>query len=175
MIGARSAFSELDSEIHGTVKFGDGSIVKIEGRDTILFIGKGGEHRKLNDVYFIPRFKANLVSLGQLNEAGCYIYIKRGLLKICNNRRQLLMQVRRTTNRLYILKLKIKQPVSLSARTEKATWSFPALQKLHKEEMVYGLPAIIGMNRLYDGCLIGKQKRTSFPSQASYLRHHSAR
>ena len=45
--------------------------------------------------------------------------------------------------------------------------SFLALQKLHKEKMVYGLPAIEGMNRLCDKCLIGKQKRTSFPSQAS--------
>ena len=45
--------------------------------------------------------------------------------------------------------------------------SFLALQKLHNEKMVYGLPAIEGMNKLCDRCLIGKQKRTSFPSQAS--------
>ena len=48
----------------GTVKLSDGSVVEIEGRDTILFIGKGGEHRKLTDVYCILRLKANLVSLG---------------------------------------------------------------------------------------------------------------
>ena len=39
-------------------------------RGTILFVGKGGEHRKLTGVYFISRLKANLVSLGQLDEAG---------------------------------------------------------------------------------------------------------
>ena len=66
MIAAKFAFSELDSRICGTVQFGDGSVVKIEGRDTILFIGKGGKHHKLTDVYFIPRLKANIVSLGQL-------------------------------------------------------------------------------------------------------------
>ena len=68
MTGAKSAFSELDSGIRGTVKFGDGSVVEIEGRDTILFLNKGGEHHKLTGVYFIPRLKANLVSLGQLDE-----------------------------------------------------------------------------------------------------------
>ena len=57
-------FSKLNSRICGTVKFGDSSVVKIEGRGTILFISKGGEHCKLTDVYFIPRLKANLVSLG---------------------------------------------------------------------------------------------------------------
>ena len=52
-----------------------GSVVEIEGRGTILFISKGGEHRKLTDVYFISRLKANLVSLGQLDEADCFISI----------------------------------------------------------------------------------------------------
>ena len=64
MTGARSVFFQLDSGIHGTVKFGNGSVVEIEGHGTILFLGKGGEHRKLTDFYFIPRLKANLVSVG---------------------------------------------------------------------------------------------------------------
>ena len=109
MTGARSAFFELDSGIRGTVKSGDGSI---------LFVSKGGEHRKLTYVYFIPRLKANLVSLGQLDETGCFISIERELLKIYDNQRRLLTQARRTTNRLYILELEIEQPVSLSAKTQ---------------------------------------------------------
>ena len=34
--------------------------------------------------------------------------------------------------------------------------------------MVHGLSAIKGMNKLCDGCLIGKQRRTPFPSRTSY-------
>ena len=34
--------------------------------------------------------------------------------------------------------------------------------------MVHGLPAIKGVNKLCDGCLISKQRRTPFPSQTSY-------
>ena len=64
MTGAKSAFSKLESGIRGTVKFGDGSIVEIEGHDTILFVGKGGNYHKLTSVYFIPRLKANILSLG---------------------------------------------------------------------------------------------------------------
>ena len=177
MIRARFSFSELDSGIRGTVKFGDGSVVEIEERDTILFIGKGGEHCKLTDVYFIPRLKANLVSLGQLDETSCFISIERGLLKIYDNQRELLTQVRRTTNRLYILELEIEQPVSLSAKTEEVSWrwharyghlNFPALEKLQKKELVHGLPEIKGVNKLCDGCLIGKQRRTPFPSRTAY-------
>jgi hypothetical protein len=39
-----SAFSELDNSIHNMVKFGDGFVVSIEGRDTILFKCKDREH-----------------------------------------------------------------------------------------------------------------------------------
>ena len=119
MTGAKSAFSELDSGIRGTVKFSDGSIVEIEGHGTILFVGKGGNYHKLIGVYFIPRLKANIVSLGQLDKVGCHISIKRGLLRIRDDRRRLLTQVRCTTNRLYILKFEIEQPVNLSARYRK--------------------------------------------------------
>ena len=63
-------------------------------------------------------------------------------------------------NCLYSLELEIEQPVSLSARIEEVAWrwharyghlSFPALQKLHKEEMVHSFLAIKGMNRLCNG------------------------
>ena len=118
MAGAKSAFFELDSGICGMVKFGDGSVVEIKGRDTILLVDKGGDHRKLTNVYFIARLKANLVSLDQLDEASCYIFIERGLLKICDDQWRLLTQVRRVVNRLYILEFEIEQPVSLSARTK---------------------------------------------------------
>jgi hypothetical protein len=37
MTGVRSAFTEIDSSITGSVKFGDGSHVEICGRGTILF------------------------------------------------------------------------------------------------------------------------------------------
>ena len=37
MTGSKEAFSELDSNVTGTVKFGDGLRVAIRGRDTIIF------------------------------------------------------------------------------------------------------------------------------------------
>ena len=47
MTGSKSVFCELDSGIRGMVKFSDGSVVEIEGHDTILFVDKGGKHHKL--------------------------------------------------------------------------------------------------------------------------------
>jgi hypothetical protein len=51
MTGSRSVFSELDSEIRGSVKFVNGTIIDVEGWGTILFIGNGGEHHRLTGVF----------------------------------------------------------------------------------------------------------------------------
>ena len=64
MTGALSAFSELDTGICVTVKFGDGSVVDIKGRGTVLYKCRNGEHRALGGVYHIPHLTANIVSLG---------------------------------------------------------------------------------------------------------------
>jgi hypothetical protein len=82
MTGAREVFTELNTNINGTVRFGDGSVVPIKGRGTILFEAKTGEHQRLSEVYYIPRLTANIVSLGQLDEEGCKVDIEHGLLRI---------------------------------------------------------------------------------------------
>jgi hypothetical protein len=64
MTGTCTIFSELNTSVTGTVKFGDGSVVYIEGKGTVLFACKSGEHRRLDGVYYIPRLTTNIVSLG---------------------------------------------------------------------------------------------------------------
>ena len=67
MTGSKEAFSELNDDVIGTVKFGDGSRdvigtlkfgdgsrVAIQGRGTIIFRCQNGKHRVLTDVYYIP-------------------------------------------------------------------------------------------------------------------------
>ncbi|XP_066323684.1 uncharacterized protein [Miscanthus floridulus] len=70
MTGQRDAFSELDTSVHGTVRFGDGSVIAIEGHGTILFKCKNGAHQVLAGVDYIPRLTARIISVGQLDEDG---------------------------------------------------------------------------------------------------------
>lgn len=57
MMRSRSAFSDLDTSIVGTVRFSDGSVVKIN-------TCKNGEHRTIVNAYFIPRLTMNIISVG---------------------------------------------------------------------------------------------------------------
>jgi hypothetical protein len=54
MTGSRAAFADLDTTVSGSVRFGDDSMAEIEGRGTVLFKCKNGEHRSFTDVYYIP-------------------------------------------------------------------------------------------------------------------------
>ena len=49
MTGSKAAFSELDGDVIGTVKFGDGSRVVI---------------RALTNVYYIPQLRSSIISIG---------------------------------------------------------------------------------------------------------------
>ena len=91
MTGVKGVFSELDTDIAGTVKFGDGSVVEIQGRGTIIFACRNGEHRALTDVYYIPRLRSNIISLGQLGENGSQVLIEHGVLRLRDQQQRLLI------------------------------------------------------------------------------------
>jgi hypothetical protein len=122
MTGCRDAFIDINTAIRGFVKFGDGSEVQIEGSGTVPFEGKTGEHIPLTGVYFIPRLTSNIISLGQLEEGGCDVHIKHGVLRIRDDNDRLIIRVKRTANRLYLLRVKLGQPLCLAARSTDSAW-----------------------------------------------------
>ncbi|XP_073359651.1 uncharacterized protein [Aegilops tauschii subsp. strangulata] len=113
MTGDRSIFAELDESVTGTVRFGDGSVVQIRGRGTIAFKVDGSMQRALTDVYFIPRLKSSVVSLGQLDELGCDIRLRGVNMTIFDPRQKLLVKVHRASNRLYKLDMTPVPPACL--------------------------------------------------------------
>jgi hypothetical protein len=116
MSGCHGAFINIDTTIRSTVKFGDGLEVAIEGSSTVLFEGKTGEHLPLTGVYFIPLLTTNIISLGQLDEGCCDVHVRHDLVQIHDDRGRLIVRVQRSANRLYLLQVKIGQPLCLAAR-----------------------------------------------------------
>ncbi|KAG6780314.1 hypothetical protein POTOM_013168 [Populus tomentosa] len=105
MTGCIEKFAEIDTTITGSVKFGDGSTVKIQGRGSVLLEDFTGEHRILTNVYYIPMLKSNIISLGQLDENGCKVVIEGGVMTILDRLQRLLAKVTRSSNRLYVLNI----------------------------------------------------------------------
>ncbi|XP_066365046.1 uncharacterized protein [Miscanthus floridulus] len=108
MTGSKAAFSRLDGGVMESVRFGDCSKVEIRGRGTIIFRCRNGEHRTLMDVYYIPQLCSSIVSIEQLDKRGCEVLIESGILKIRDREWHLLMKVKCSRNRLYLLNLKVE-------------------------------------------------------------------
>lgn len=97
MIGNKAKFTDLDTTVRSIVKFGDGSTVKICGCGTVLFECHNGEYRALTEVYYIPRLKSNIVSLGQLEENGYQMVLEDGHMCIFYRRKKMLAKVKQSS------------------------------------------------------------------------------
>jgi hypothetical protein len=177
MTGRRELFSDLDTSVRGTVRFGDASRVEIQSVGSIVFHAKNGEHRVLQGVYFIPALRNSIMSLGQLDEGGSKVEINHGVLRIWDPRGRLLVKVNRGPSRLYVLHLDAAQPVCLAARKDDTDWlwherfghlNFEALHQLGQHSMAHGLPLIKHAEQVCDTCLVTKQRRRPFPQKAQY-------
>jgi hypothetical protein len=101
MSGCRAVFTKIDTAVLVTVRFGDDSVARIEGRGTVVFI---------------PRWTTNIVSISQLYKIGYKIDIDTGMMKIQKPGGVLLAKVKREENRLCLLHLKFAQPTCLAVR-----------------------------------------------------------
>jgi hypothetical protein len=101
MTDRREFFTELDSSVWGSVKFGDASSVEIKGASSVVFTAASGEHMLLIGVYYIPALRNSIINLGQLDENGSRVEVEQGIMRIWDPSRRLLAKVRRSPNRLW--------------------------------------------------------------------------
>jgi hypothetical protein len=157
MSGRLDVFSDLDRSVVGNVKFSDGSVVEIQGRDSIVFSGWNGEHKVLTGMYF-PRMKNSIISVGQLDEGGSKVEIEDGFMRIWDRQRRLMVKVKRGRSGLYILHLNVAKPVCLISRAgAKDAWlyddhyghlNFNALRRLARDGKVRHLPKLDHIEQL---------------------------
>ena len=177
MTGRQEFFAELDSNVRGSIKFGDASGMEIKGVGSVILTAESGEHRLLTGVYYIPALRNSIISLGQLDKNGSRVEIKDGVMRIWDRHRRLIVKVTKGTNQLYVLKVQVAQPLCLVARRDDEAWQwherfghlhFEALKRLSAKEMVRGLPCLDHVEQLCDVCVLTKQRRLPFPQQSSF-------
>nr|ABW74560.1 polyprotein [Boechera divaricarpa] len=167
MTGNKSFFVEMDETIIERVKFGNGSCVEIAGKGSILFVCKMGEQRSLNGIYYTPKLKHNILSLGQPTE----LQRMDDYLKMFDPCGRLLIQVTRTPNRLYKANMQIEKTMCLQANIDETSWrwhqrlrhvNFRALKSMADKKMVFKLPSTKIETETCESCLAGKQTRNFF-------------
>lgn len=113
MTDNKKYFAEFNEKIKGKVKFGDGSCVEIGQKCSIIFESKTNERKLVHDIYFIPDLKSNILSLGHATKPGCDVRMRQDYLTLHDPSGRLLVNVKRSPNRLYKISLKIGKLICL--------------------------------------------------------------
>ncbi|KAL4319319.1 hypothetical protein GQ457_18G013050 [Hibiscus cannabinus] len=159
MCGDKVAFVKFDEKVKGNVSFGDSSKVQIQGKGTILISLKDDSHSLITDVYYVPKLKSNILSLGQLLEKGYEIHMKDRCLWLRNQYANLIAKVSMSKNRMFVLNLKTINAKCLKASVENEAWcwhmrfghlNFGALKMLGEKK----IPTISHPNQLCEACLL---------------------
>ncbi|KAI5417780.1 hypothetical protein KIW84_042409 [Lathyrus oleraceus] len=105
MCGHKHLFKEMRKIEDGNVSFGDASKVKVEGKGMIRYLQKDGLIGSIQDVYYVPNLKTNILSLEQLTEKGYSILMKERILYLKDKLGHLIARVEMERNRMYKLNL----------------------------------------------------------------------
>ena len=106
MCGHKHLFMEMQEIEDGHVSFGDTSKVQVKGRGKICFSQKDGKKGSIEDVYYVPDLKSNILSIGQLMEKGYSVFMKDRMLHLKDKKGGLLAHVEMDKNRMFKLNLR---------------------------------------------------------------------
>jgi len=175
MCGNKYLFKEIQKIEDGHVAFGDASKVEVKGRGTISYLQKDDLIGSIQDVYYVPDLKTNILSVGQLKEKGYLILLKDRLLHLKDKQGHLVARVEMGRNRMYKLNLgSIKEKcLRVDVEDNVSLWHLRfghlhhgGLKELVKKNMVHGLPNIDYEGKFCEECVLNKHARTSFQKKA---------
>lgn len=118
MCGYRGMFTNLDESFQHSVKLGNNSRMSVAGKRNVKLLLNGVNH-VVNEVYYIPELKNNLLSIGQLQERGLAILTQRGVCKIYHPEKGLIIQILMSANRMFILLAQTQVQVPTQAQLER--------------------------------------------------------
>jgi len=98
MCGDESFFNKLIKVEAKFVSFGDDSKVAVKGHGTIRHMKKDGQIEEIRDIYYVPKLKSNILSMGQMIEKGNSVLMKDRVLYLKDKFGRLVTQLEMRKN-----------------------------------------------------------------------------
>ncbi|KAM0017627.1 putative RNA-directed DNA polymerase [Helianthus debilis subsp. tardiflorus] len=177
MTGAKESFTYLDEAFNVEVNLGDNKKLLVEGKGTVRISVANGSFRLLEDVYYIPRLKYNLLSVGQLMKRGYALLFDEGQCIITKKDTGAdLLTVKAGKNNMFVFdasKVVNQQHARHNHRhADTRLWHlryghfhFQGLKTLSEKSMVRGLPSI-NLSDSCEGCVLGKLNQLPYSSHS---------
>jgi hypothetical protein len=91
-------------------------VIRIEGCSTVIFNCRNDEHPTFTGIYYILKLKANIISVGELDEVGYDVHIASGTMQNKDADGCLLAKIPHPHNQLYVLNNDIAQTAGTGCR-----------------------------------------------------------
>lgn len=182
MCGDPGMFLSLDVTFKHSFKLGNNTRMNVVGKGNVKLLLNGANY-VVNEVYYVPELRNNLLSIGQLQERGLAILIQEGVCSIYHPEKGLIVQTKMSTNRMFILfpqsqaATQVQPEKCLHTSTSDLTYlwhqryghlSYRGLRTLMLKKMVKGLPQLGASTTTCSDCLNGKQHRNPIPKKGAW-------
>ena len=109
MTAMKTLYNYFDESHKGVVRFGDGSSIRYEGKGEVNVDCTNGECMIFENVFYIPKLKTNILSLGKIDSQGCDKHLRDGFLTLHDVKGRFLTKTPKTRGNTYLLKLNIME------------------------------------------------------------------
>ncbi|CAL1409822.1 unnamed protein product [Linum trigynum] len=184
MTGNKKWFTDLNTSAACTVRLGNNTRLEVAGKGTVK-LTVNQLPITIQDVFYVPALKSNLLSMGQWQEKGLAFLIKHGSCKNFHEEKGLLFETEMKSNKMFVLHATANpvsdqssiqclqtsgsrdSPVSLWHRRF-GHLNNQSFHMLSKKGLVAGLPQLNGETGVCSVCLVGKQTRQPFPKKSPW-------
>jgi hypothetical protein len=180
MCGDKGMFLNMVEGHKHFVKCGNNSRMSVSGKGSVRLVFNGTNFL-IQDVYYVPELRNNLLSVGQLQEKDLTILIKNGTCNIYHPDKGLIAYTNMSANRMFILFNKSSNTTThveecLHTSSELTyLWhqryghlNYKGLKTLQTKKMVRGLPQLEVSNVTCAHCFTGKQHRNPIPKKSEW-------
>ncbi|CAL8162109.1 unnamed protein product [Prunus armeniaca] len=178
MTSHESLLIDIDTNVTAKVKMGTGDLVQATSKGTLVIETKSGP-RHIKEVMLVPGLDENLLSVGQMIEHGYFLLFGDSIVGIYDDKslKHLVTKVPMTGNICFPLSLQYANAVAMKATIKETTWcwhrryghlNLPNLRMLQQKELVYGLPEIGDLEKVCQGCAMGKSHREAFDKEKAW-------
>lgn len=177
MTSQESKLINIDRSVTCKVKMGSGDLVQAAGKGTLVVDTKHGV-RHIQEVLLVPGLDENLLSVGQMMEHGYYILFggNKAIIFDDETLTNVVAKVIMKGNKCFPLTLESVMSAARKASISEGVWiwhrryghlNFESMKKMQQMEIVTGLPKVMNVDAVCEGCVLGKHKRQPFDKDAS--------
>ena len=173
MTGKKSLFHQIDGNQKGKVKFGDGSTIPYEDKNSVSITFKIGKVMIIPNVLYLLDLKTNILSLRNLDDQGCKTILISGFHTVHDKFGRLLTKTKKISGNMYKLKININERCNSTAEEKSEAWlwhkrfchqSFYTLKDMIRGNLVKGFPYFQNPNEVCVHCISSKHSRAPFSS-----------